>query len=76
MRVFWWQAGIHLEPESKEEREAMALLYDGFRKTGLWDEKQHSERPSEAAESEQDMHRVVGNLEFHPSGIAPDLLNH
>ena len=26
MKAYWWQAGIHLEPESKEEREYLAGL--------------------------------------------------
>lgn len=26
MKVYWWQGGLHLEPESQEEREALHLL--------------------------------------------------
>jgi len=26
MKVFWWQCGLHIEPESKEETEALTLL--------------------------------------------------
>ena len=65
MRVFWWQAGVHIEPENKEEMAALAILYDGFQKTQL----------SEATVPEQGFHGVVGNLELHPSGIAPDLVD-
>ena len=28
MKVFWWQAGLHFEPETGEERRALALLLD------------------------------------------------
>jgi len=65
MRVFWWQEGLHIEPETKEERAALVLLFDGFRKSTV----------SESAMIGQGPHRVVGNLELHPSGVAPDLLN-
>ena len=31
MRVFWWQDGLHFEPETKEERTALALLLDSIK---------------------------------------------
>ena len=61
-----------MEPESKEERQAMALLYDGFRKTTLWE---RDEKASETAVPEQDIHRIVGNLEPDPIGVTSDLLD-
>ena len=30
MRVFWWQAGVHVEPENDEEREALQVLVDSL----------------------------------------------
>jgi hypothetical protein len=35
MRIFWWQEGLHFEPESKEERQALALLLDGLKFTSI-----------------------------------------
>jgi hypothetical protein len=26
MKIFWWQNGLHFEPETDEERKALALL--------------------------------------------------
>jgi hypothetical protein len=26
MKIFWWQAGLHIEPETKEEHKALNLL--------------------------------------------------
>ena len=26
MKVYWWQGGVHIEPESQEEREALYFL--------------------------------------------------
>ena len=31
MRVFWYQGGLHIEPESAVETEAMLVLLDGLR---------------------------------------------
>ena len=30
MRAYWWQAGFHLDPESKQEREALERLGEFF----------------------------------------------
>lgn len=35
MRVYWWQAGLHLEPESKEERAALGRLGEFFSGLGF-----------------------------------------
>ena len=32
MRVFWWQGGLHAEPETDEERSALMTLWDGIKK--------------------------------------------
>jgi len=34
MRVYWWQAGLHLRPESDEEGEALKSLEKLFRCLG------------------------------------------
>lgn len=31
MKVFWWQAGLHLEPETNEEREALVSLVNSVK---------------------------------------------
>ena len=33
--MFWWQGGLHLEPESKEEGEALELLTSNLLFTNL-----------------------------------------
>ena len=35
MKCFWWQGGIHIEPESAEEGKAMRLLYDAAKRTSI-----------------------------------------
>ena len=27
MRIYWWQAGLHMQPESKEDHEALVSYY-------------------------------------------------
>jgi hypothetical protein len=31
MKVFWWQVGLHIEPENDDERKALILLYDSLK---------------------------------------------
>ena len=26
MKIYWWQAGVHIDPESDEERQALGVL--------------------------------------------------
>jgi hypothetical protein len=35
MKVFWWQGGLHAEPETSEERKAMALLLGSAQLTSI-----------------------------------------
>jgi hypothetical protein len=28
MKVFWWQAGLHFEPETKAETDALMILWE------------------------------------------------
>ena len=35
MKMFWWQGGLHIEPETKEERVALALLLDSAKITSI-----------------------------------------
>jgi len=30
MRIYWWQGGLHLHPESEEDREALNNLCEAF----------------------------------------------
>lgn len=35
MKVFWWQCGLHIEPETKEENAALCLLIDSAKLTSI-----------------------------------------
>lgn len=35
MKIFWWQGGLHAEPETAEEGAAMRLLSDAVRSTSI-----------------------------------------
>ncbi len=32
MRLKWWQAGLHLEAESQEDRKVLSVIYDTLEK--------------------------------------------
>jgi hypothetical protein len=66
MKAFWWQAGLHLEPETDGERSALALVYESLKKTDI---------RSDSAGAEQLAHGVVGYFQLDPSSIRTDFLN-
>jgi len=35
MKVFWWELGLHIEPESSEESKALHLLWNNVRCTSI-----------------------------------------
>jgi hypothetical protein len=35
MRIFWYQGGLHAEPETPEEGMAMRLLFEGARRSTI-----------------------------------------
>jgi hypothetical protein len=35
MRSFWWQGGLHLEPETDSERSALVKIGEGLEALGL-----------------------------------------
>jgi hypothetical protein len=53
MRVFWWQGGLHLQPESDVETEALIVLLQSFR----------YERPPEEEGSHRESVRPTGSAE-------------
>jgi transposase-like protein len=46
MKVFWWQGGLHAEPETPEEGRALRLLYDAACRTSIAAEGAGSEPKS------------------------------
>ena len=62
MRIFWWQHGLHLEPESQSEADMMVALVDSV-KFG---------RP---VSREQLPDLIIRDHEPVPSGLAGDDLN-
>ena len=49
MKVFWWQGGLHAEPETREERAALKTLWEGIRKTSLAEENRVAREESVVA---------------------------
>jgi hypothetical protein len=35
MKVFWWQGGLHAEPESPEEGKALMLLWKSIHRSSI-----------------------------------------
>jgi len=36
VKVFWWQCGLHVEPENQAESDALILIWQSIRKTDIW----------------------------------------
>jgi hypothetical protein len=64
MRIFWWQHGLHIKPESQSEANMLVALVDSV-KFG-----REPESPSEQAAK-----IVVGDPQFVPSGTELGKLN-
>jgi hypothetical protein len=47
MKIFWWQLGLHLEPETKQEHDALCLLLDNAKFTSIAGTSPTSEGRSE-----------------------------
>ena len=65
MQVFWLNGGIHIEPESVEERAAMGLLFDASRKTCHHDINEQARRES-AGVSHDAMHGGIDKAKILP----------
>ncbi len=37
MKVFWWQGGLHFEPENKAETDALMILWEAKRESPVND---------------------------------------
>lgn len=46
MKVFWWQGGLHLEPENKTETDALTLLWEAKKESPAG-----SAEPSDSSDS-------------------------
>jgi hypothetical protein len=45
MKVFWWQGGLHAEPETSEEGRALRVLYDSAKRWSIAAEGSSSPKP-------------------------------
>jgi hypothetical protein len=64
MKVFWWQGGIHVEPETPEEAKAMRTLYDAAKRSSIAAEgSSEPKEPKELAASisKESVELLVGN---------------
>ena len=68
MKIFWWQAGLHIEPENFAEIEALILLWDSTKKTSIGAEGAGSGRKTSgcgpSASSSRVREKLVENIIF------------
>ena len=60
MRVFGWQEGLHIEPETETERTALVQLYEALCTLGLGDfsSTHDATRPGVETHNEQEVVRI------------------
>lgn len=65
MKIFWWQGGLHVEPETPEEGKAMQTLYKAAKRWSIAGEGGRGPKgpgvSSSSPSSEQLSEQVVGN---------------
>ena len=57
MKVFWWQAGLHFEPESEEDRKSLMSIWSA--KKVLPDPSKNEPPASIGVIGEQFVNRVI-----------------
>jgi hypothetical protein len=65
MRIFWWQAGLHVEPESDHERTALLVLSESLNISGI--KKQIVESPISIVEGNDQ--QAVASIDKLPEVI-------
>lgn len=45
MKVFWWETGIQIEPETKEETDALKTLWDSAQKESVFPSRKRKSGP-------------------------------
>jgi len=61
MRVYWWQGGLHAEPENPVETEALMVLLDGLR----YERSPEIEDPRTANPTPQNLGEAQGDLDVN-----------
>ena len=74
MKVFWWQGGLHAEPETREEGAALKTLWQGIRKTSLAEESRLA-RESDPGVLQKLTEGVVQNSQSLPVSSSSHLVN-
>jgi hypothetical protein len=67
MKIFWWQAGLHVEPESQEERAALMAIWSGVKKTSLHEMFGTNGQGSTSILVEQIKDSLIANHQMSPS---------
>jgi len=63
MKIFWWQLGLHLEPETSEESKALRLLVNNAKLTTIGADPSLE---STGVLCQQSLESIVRNPEIDP----------
>jgi len=63
MQIFWLNGGLQIQPESREERAAIGLLFDSARKTSIYEINQAERDKSLASVVHDAMHGRIDEAE-------------
>lgn len=66
MKVYWWQDGVHIKPESQEERQALFVLTEGLDFVGIKAEIQSGPIGAIQRSDQESVVRVDESLEIIP----------
>jgi len=71
MQIFWWQGGIHIEPENGEDTDALMRLWNAEKRFPSSPSSDGCSTGSVCVEKIQDS--LVGQQQVSPSSVPPDL---
>ena len=81
MKVFWWQGGLHAEPETPEEGRAMQLLFENCKRSSIAADGEAGAKAAKgqsfltSSALQQLSESNVANEQFIPIGVFSNLLD-
>lgn len=76
MKVFWLDGGLHAEPESTEEHNALSLIYHAVRRTSLTEETQIARESSDVSGLLEELNKLsIRDSQIVPMSASGDFGN-
>ena len=76
MRIYWWQGGLHIEPDTDTDRAALEILSDSLKLANVGQGVPGGPIGPIDLDNHQSVIRIDESLEVVPKGNGGSALNH